>query len=1043
MVTKTRRMKTKKATLVITLYLAAWCMKAVFLQPPNPGDDDAAALLEQGRPTEALALFMKNRLQTEPSAQDCFVAGCSHQLLLAKDSAIFYLQSAIEKTGISIPADEIFRKRTECHLAANLPYDTACQILNGAIAFFASRQMDETQEMAEALSLLGTLHTRQANFDLAKPLLLQSLEVFQAIGKSNCSQAGTTQRTLGYLFWRKSAYETAVAHNRLTEKIFLERGGQDNFHLWSLYLNWAGCSNDVGVPHKAIDYSRKALSYLSANYPGHPNLPNVYNNLGNAFKLIRDFPKAIQYFKEAIALEPNTGRFYNNLGDVYSVSGDTANARVNFLKAIELLLPKEAKESENLARPFHNLAGIFRQQQDFQKALDYEKKSLIYRKKAHGNNPHLDLARTCYGIGESFAGLGNYEKAIAWFDSALLIQHQVLPSGQHPEIASAWLGKARAFSKIREEQKQEIALDSALYAAGYEGKAAPAMLSTIELVEALSENGMFHLQRGRQTGSTEAVSKAVRLYADAADALRLHRRLLPEEGARFSLADRHFALFENAISASCLLAATDPAGIQSAFMLAEQSKSLALVESMKASNALHFSKLPDSLLEKERRLRLSLNLLEQNQLDPEKKEVADEPGGRYFQAKQAHDLFVKDLEEKHPEYYRLKYDVTTVALDEVRSSLLQPGQTLLEYFIGDRSIFIFVVSKDRCEVKEVKKDFPLEDMVRRLRACVTDERSTGSAEYAELAGSLYQKLLLPVEGLPGNELVIVPDGILGYLPFELLLTEKPANPLNFRTHRYLLHKHQISYCYSATLLQEMKNKRHRQEPEQSLLAFAPYYDGDTTLLANLFASTNEVRKDLQPLPNSGEEVFNIAKMTKGKAYYGDEATEEKFTALAGNYRALHLSTHGQANDRRSDYSFLAFSEIKDSLENELLFVRDVYKLALNADLVVLSACETGIGKLQRGEGIISLARAFTYAGAKSIVTSLWSVSDPKTKDLMVNFYRHLSERTPLEKKGNAKDEALRQAKLDYLSQKNLTHPNAHPYYWAGFIAIGDMQAVDF
>ena len=139
-----------------------------------------------------------------------------------------------------------------------------------------------------------------------------------------------------------------------------------------------------------------------------------------------------------------------------------------------------------------------------------------------------------------------------------------------------------------------------------------------------------------------------------------------------------------------------------------------------------------------------------------------------------------------------------------------------------------------------------------------------------------------------------------------------------------------------------------------------------------------------------------------------------------------------ANDAIGAFAFLAFTEIPDTIENELLFIKDVYNLELNADLVVLSACQTGIGKLQRGEGIISLARAFAYAGAKSIVTTLWNVNDVKTKDLMIDFHLKL-------KNGADKDVALFQAQKKYLE----THKGelANPYYWAPFISIGNKQGI--
>ena len=193
------------------------------------------------------------------------------------------------------------------------------------------------------------------------------------------------------------------------------------------------------------------------------------------------------------------------------------------------------------------------------------------------------------------------------------------------------------------------------------------------------------------------------------------------------------------------------------------------------------------------------------------------------------------------------------------------------------------------------------------------------------------------------------------------------------------------------------------------------------------------RLALGPLQYNDDEVLVIDALVGADVFVDSLATEDRFTSLAGDYRILHLSTHGKANDKVGDYSFLAFYEQDDSLENEWLYNRELYNLKLNADMVVLSACETGIGELQRGEGIISLARGFSYAGAKSIITTLWSVDDKSTMRLMENFYANL-------KSGQSKDAALRQAKLDYL--KTSRDIGDEPYFWAGFIPVGDMSPVE-
>ena len=186
------------------------------------------------------------------------------------------------------------------------------------------------------------------------------------------------------------------------------------------------------------------------------------------------------------------------------------------------------------------------------------------------------------------------------------------------------------------------------------------------------------------------------------------------------------------------------------------------------------------------------------------------------------------------------------------------------------------------------------------------------------------------------------------------------------------------------------------------------------------------------MTGDSEEVFKAQKLMRGDAVLDKKATKYAFESLVGDYRIVHLATHGKANDKIGDYCFLAFTEQKDSVQNELLYVRDIYNLRLNADLVVLSACETGIGELRRGEGVISLARAFAYAGAKSLVTTLWSVNDKSTLNIMEGFYRQL-------RKGAPKNQALWQAKLDYLAKSK--SEMAHPFFWAAFVPIGDINPI--
>lgn len=386
-------------------------------------------------------------------------------------------------------------------------------------------------------------------------------------------------------------------------------------------------------------------------------------------------------------------------------------------------------------------------------------------------------------------------------------------------------------------------------------------------------------------------------------------------------------------------------------------------------------------------------------------------------------------------------------------------QTILEYTVSDNHIFIFIIRPDTFHLVQLKKDFPLDSLVKKMQHGLygyytesVDKRTnflykTSLSDYVKASHEMYQKILAPVEHLLTSELIIVPDGVLGYVPFEALLKTMPEKLSQFASYNYMLNDHTISYNYSAALWHEMKTKKHKKEALKTLIAFAPFYEGsyeklDSTIEVvfdtlsdgrdTVVLEEGVTRKKFLTLPSSGIEASTISKMWNGDYYVNSDATEQKFYENAKNYRIIHLSTHGVADARQGDYSYLAFSEQEDTLENEFLYVRDLYNIQLNADLVFLSACETAQGELQRGEGIISLARAFAFAGAKSIITSLWQMQDTATKDISIQFYKNL-------RRGQPKDVALQKAKINYI--KKAKSPQKHPFFWAGFIALGDMSKI--
>ena len=477
-----------------------------------------------------------------------------------------------------------------------------------------------------------------------------------------------------------------------------------------------------------------------------------------------------------------------------------------------------------------------------------------------------------------------------------------------------------------------------------------------------------------------------------------------------------------------------------AWKFAEKARSLALLEAFRSSGAWNSSATADSLRAFAETYAAEKKKWHDLYTSTESEAERNDFLLKFMETDRKQELWLQTLEHVDSLFYKAKYDNQTVASEAVRA-MLAPDEALLEYFIGDNSIFIFVFRADTFIIQEVKRDFPLEDWIEHLRQGLYGYYAPEKSElpmplyeasvnkYGEFAQKIYQKIFAPVQDWLPEKVIVVPDGVLSYISFDALLTGVPLDVIDFKSYPYLLNRHQFSYSYSATLHREMREKQHRIAQEKELVAFAPFYPGNDSSSQR---KTDETRQGFGPLYYTRMEVEQVQKWMGGEVFLQNDATESRFRETASRYRMIHLATHGVADNRVGDYAFLVFAKAKDSSGLDLLYVKDIYLLQLNADMVVLSACETGIGRLRRGEGMISLARAFAYAGAKSIITSLWSVNNKSTAELMSLFYIELHE-------GKPKDEALREARLRYFDKA--APRNLHPFFWAAFVPVGDMRPV--
>ncbi|MBA4056303.1 MAG: hypothetical protein C0490_16430, partial [Marivirga sp.] len=450
------------------------------------------------------------------------------------------------------------------------------------------------------------------------------------------------------------------------------------------------------------------------------------------------------------------------------------------------------------------------------------------------------------------------------------------------------------------------------------------------------------------------------------------------------------------------------------FFFAEKSKSAVLLEAISDVNAKSFARIPDKLLQEEKNLKASIALtaqqLAQKPSEKEEKQLRETA----FNLNRNYEAFTKQLEVNFPEYFNLKFNSASPSIEELQVKM-DDKTAIISYFIDDKTshLYTFLITAKKYSVIDhvISKDF--DKYITGLRnSLYFNDMPTYQKAAEKLSSDLIPKKIPPVI----KELVILPTGRLSIIPFETLFTRKLKTTDVTASLPYLLNMYSIRYEFSASLI--LQKSRARQNPESSIFLCAPV--------------TFEAKNNLSELPGTESEVKEISQLFTNRkfrnAIFIRQQADEKLTksGTLKDYSYLHFATHGIVDEVSPELSRI-FLHAGSASEDGNLFTGEIYNLELNANLVTLSACQTGLGKISKGEGVIGLSRALVYAGAKNIMVSFWSVADESTAKLMTDFYRQI-----LESPGKNFSENLRAAK------RNLIHSGKFesPYYWAPFVLIG-------
>lgn len=496
-----------------------------------------------------------------------------------------------------------------------------------------------------------------------------------------------------------------------------------------------------------------------------------------------------------------------------------------------------------------------------------------------------------------------------------------------------------------------------------------------------------------------------------------------QDDLKYSL-NKYYQVFETSLlTLHTLYEQTDSLHyFEEALRLVELTNNVELRSSMKQSVIAKELGISSHLLERERTIQQQLFKLgyELDHTDDEKFQTTLKDSIHQING----DLIAlqESIHRQYPNYTGQIHTQKGFTWNVLETHLKQEDQTLLYFSSGEENLFLLAASPNGYvfSKKEIGRD-SLVTMIDNIRAITYASPDDLDGEKMDafklLSYELFETILAPATPISTSRLLVIPDGPLGILPFSMLLSSLPKEEALVKDWPFTIKNFSFSHAYALDLLLNPEEKVVTNYKEE-ILAFAP--DFSMSLLRG-----NQTRAEGQLTDNKAE-VSYIKDRFSTTAFLGSEARLPVFRENVSDFAVLHLATHAVANTAYGDYSYLVFSETDTS--DHRLNVGELYTMDIPADLVVLSACETGLGEWQRGEGVIGLERAFSYAGAKSLVTTHWKVSDKASANLMGYFYDELA-------KGLPKDQALQNAQLSFIKEQD--NWLAHPFFWAAYVQKGN------
>ncbi len=969
---------------------------------------------------------------------------------------------------------------------ADISWDTqgsqrAIAIANTAVA--ASLRLPESHLVrVTALNKKGQLLVHVARMEEARRTFQEAERRIPGQDASNGTVAALFNN-ISWLYLNLQLYEEALRYAERSLAIQISLYGEDARQLMGVYQSLGLIASGAGWFGQAEEYSLKLYELGRLHLaPDHPTMGLVHNQLVVVYESMFRYPEALRHLRAMVDVtqmayaKSGNPQFlaiaYNNTGFLYHQLGENSLAEAYFEKALRLHHLNYGDEEIGIVQPLAHLAEAKRSLEKFEEADSLFSKAYQLQSKLDQENIRglADLESQIGGLNEDRGSLAAAEK---WYLQALgrysrsglsettMVDETKTSLGKtyarqgrtaealalHREVLGSYRKKykkgnlliAGKLNRISEAYRIAGEWDSALQYSDstfLELLGLPTLptsnwiadlpLST-SITEFLTNRAAILERKFRQHPQKDLLETIVALIGNYGVYLERSIPALRSQAAIVELAKKNKKLYQSGIHAAWILAENygETRYFHTAFDFAERGKGLLLRLSANNLAVDEHARDEEDVFTRDRHWRGRISALNTQYLNTGGTDDVLLNG--LSRAVEDYREFQDSVRQVGDPKWTERFNLRPYSVQEIRDRLLQKRQTLVEYAVTEEEVYIFLIDKDDFRVFRR----PLAPILAHV-AVLQDLPRLNAAEFVRAAYPLYRELIAPIAPyLQSDRLVIVPDGELFGINFEFLVSgEKEAG---FSSLDYLIRQYEITYLLAAS--SAVPPRGSEAAKSRPALFLAPGFTDrmkqsyQARFLVNPLEDPIHAQLIRQPF-SVRTAVESVAKFD-GELYLEEEANERRFREGAAGYRILHLGTHAEVNHFSPLQSrlFLAKSAAQDTLQEDgILHAYEVYNLQLEAELAVLSACNTGSGKFQEGEGIISLAHSFLYAGCASVVMSMWAIDEKTSASILTGFYDKLS-------RGMGKGAALRATKLEFLDQ--MPDELAHPYYWAGLGLIGD------